>query len=300
MLNSGVVCEGHLARPFTIGLIAPTKGYVHVLDDSTLDVILGELDTITDFTAYLTKKESLIMSNRLVIAAGEEELLAYYLTHGENGEHDFIFDEHTDAIWFDENSWVTTKTDARYVAKKNADRVSYLWDMLIETYHQHFLDGTLLEGSNLVITDHEIGLRIMASEPRLSRRHLVQALGDVMERAPPGKAMARTVMSRDRSGVAYVFLIVPPDDGTHDEYRKLRRSMLWAYCLVARLHNPKLKYVVGIGAEPMNEPEHSYDLLCFDTSHWAPALEAEAQRLHDQGILRRPTLTHHRTLEYPE
>lgn len=34
-------------QPFRIGDIAPDKGYVHVLDDTTLDVVLATLDTIT-------------------------------------------------------------------------------------------------------------------------------------------------------------------------------------------------------------------------------------------------------------
>jgi hypothetical protein len=65
--------------PFTVGDIAPERGYVHVLDDVTLDIVLPELDTIADFTAYLGAKERLVRSGRLLSAAGEEELLAYYL-----------------------------------------------------------------------------------------------------------------------------------------------------------------------------------------------------------------------------
>jgi hypothetical protein len=248
----------------------------------------------------LTKKEKLLTSGKLVIASGEEELLGYYLTHTENGEHDFAFSESLDGVSFQEGIWASVHPNPQYVAKKNCDRVSYLWDALIETYHQHFLDGTLVEGSNLAIRDHEIGLRIMASESRLSRRHLAHALGDAMDRTPPRMQFARTVLSAMRNGVAYVFLIVPPDDGTHEEYRKLRRSMLWAYCLVVRLKNPGLRYVIGIGAEPMSEPQHSYDLLCFDTSRWSPELEAEALRIHEKGLLKKTTETRHKVSEYPE
>jgi hypothetical protein len=300
MLNSGIIGAAHIDHPFTVGIIAPTRGFVHVLDDYTLDEIMREVDTITDFVAYLTKKEKLFTSKALVVAAGEEELLAHYLIHTDTtGEHDFVFPEEMGVVLFEEGGWASVKTDPRYIAKKQADRVSYLWDMQIETYHQHFLDGTLVEGSDLAISDHELGLRIMASEPRLSRRHLAYAIGDVMDRTPRGKSMARTVLSRERAKVGYVFLVVPHDDGADNESRKRRRAMLWAYCLVTRLKNPTLEYVIGIGTEPMSEPEHSYDLLCFDTTHWSPDLEAEAQRVHNLGILRKPTLTQHRTTEYP-
>jgi len=76
-------------RPFTIGQVDPTKGFVHVFDDTALDTVMGTLDTIADFTMYLTRKEQFFQGGLRVMAAGEDDLLAYYL-HGINaaGEHD--------------------------------------------------------------------------------------------------------------------------------------------------------------------------------------------------------------------
>jgi hypothetical protein len=65
--------------PFAIGQVDPSKGFVHVLDDASLAILMTELDTIRDFVAYLQKKERFISSGRLACAAGEEELLAEYL-----------------------------------------------------------------------------------------------------------------------------------------------------------------------------------------------------------------------------
>src|SRR4029077_936923 len=53
------------------------KGYVHVFDERALDVLMHELNTITDFTDYLRSKETWL-STTLVIAEGEESLLAMY------------------------------------------------------------------------------------------------------------------------------------------------------------------------------------------------------------------------------
>src|SRR2546426_555407 len=59
------------------------KGYVHVFDESALERILGELDTITDFTAYLRAKEALTNAGQYpLVTDGEEHLLAVYLHHG--------------------------------------------------------------------------------------------------------------------------------------------------------------------------------------------------------------------------
>ncbi len=86
ILDPGVVGVAHyrtdqgVVKPFRIGHVDPDKGYIHVLDDTTLDIVLETLDTISDFVQYLTKKEAFVRSGRLGMAAGEEELLALYLS----------------------------------------------------------------------------------------------------------------------------------------------------------------------------------------------------------------------------
>ena len=67
---------GSDCQPFYVGEVNPDKGFVHVFDDVTLDVILGELDTITDIVRYLRCKEEFITAGKLGVAAGEENLLA--------------------------------------------------------------------------------------------------------------------------------------------------------------------------------------------------------------------------------
>ena len=59
MISNSVVDDQHLSFfPFTIGNLDPQKGYVHVFDDTTLNIVMSTLDTITDFTAYLSKKSN--------------------------------------------------------------------------------------------------------------------------------------------------------------------------------------------------------------------------------------------------
>ncbi len=66
--------------PFAVGDLDPSKGFVHVFDDTGLDVVLRELDTTPDFVAYLRDREQYIRSGRLLMASGEDDLLAHYLT----------------------------------------------------------------------------------------------------------------------------------------------------------------------------------------------------------------------------
>ena len=63
-------------RPFAVGTVTPGKGFVHVLDDVTLEIMLRELNTATDFLTYLRKKEEFIQAGKLFGTLGEENLLA--------------------------------------------------------------------------------------------------------------------------------------------------------------------------------------------------------------------------------
>jgi hypothetical protein len=76
MIVPQIIGDAHLTprsnggTPFAVGQINPAKGYVHVLDDAALVLLLRTLDTAADLIAYLSKKEALITSGRLGFASG--------------------------------------------------------------------------------------------------------------------------------------------------------------------------------------------------------------------------------------
>lgn len=77
--------------PFHIGDIDPSRTFVHILDDVSLDLVLNTLDTVSDFVGYLTKKEELFRSGCYISAASELELLAHYHKFiNDDGERDFL------------------------------------------------------------------------------------------------------------------------------------------------------------------------------------------------------------------
>lgn len=134
-----IVGDQHLAKvadggkPFAIGQVNPAKGFVHVLDDTTLNILLGTLDTVTDFVSYLTKKEQFISSGKLIAAAGEEDLLAYYLKQvNEAEEHDFILPENIDKMVLGEGGWDSFIRNPQRRAQISVNEVSIAWDRLIE------------------------------------------------------------------------------------------------------------------------------------------------------------------------
>lgn len=119
-------------QPFAIGQLDPDKGYVHVLDDTSVDILLGTLDTITDFTAYLSKKERVITNGTpIIFAAGEEELLGFYLSKiNAEEEHDFIFPSDVNGFALSEGFWSKFVQSQERQAQIEANQISYAWDAL--------------------------------------------------------------------------------------------------------------------------------------------------------------------------
>ena len=155
-------------EPFSIGDVDPSGSFVHVIDDVALDVIMGELDTIRDFTDYLDKKAVFVRSGRLSQAHGEENLLAYYAVRiNDEGDHDFVPDgEKHNQVEIDRSLYTKLRSDARYVARKQAEKISYLWDELIKIFTTHMIDGTSItpDGYEFDLKQSELGVRYMALE----------------------------------------------------------------------------------------------------------------------------------------
>jgi hypothetical protein len=276
--------------PFALGDVDPDSPFVHVLDDATLDIVMREFDTIVDFTAYLSKREQIIRSGKLIAAPGEEELVAYYMMHmNPLGEHDFTKPDGT-TIGEDDYFSIATGwyekllTSEQYRMKKSADRNSYVWDRLIETFTTNMLAGTTIvpDGQAFIISELEEGIRHMALVPRYMRRVLGDAILDALQEGRSRPRFTRGLMpgptERDQTtGFFFMTLAVPTFelDGGYDQYRAVRRNLLEAYALAFLQKHPVLKRVVGIGTEPMNnaaESGSSEDLIVVQVDEWTPKL----------------------------
>jgi len=310
VIDTAVRGSDHLRNPFTVGIVTPNRGFVHVVDELTLEVVLRELDTISDFVAYLKKKEAILTRpGRIVSATGEEQLVAMYLTHlNKDDEHDFVdIPDHISAAVIDEGHWEGFIRSPQYKARKDADQVSYIWDRLIEHFVIHGRDEHH-NGSPATVQSLEPGLRVLAAEPRLRRRRLAATLLEAMQRkVEPGHRYARLEMSDDFPETAYLFLILPKPDyvRSYEDYREGRRAILGAFCRVAKLIAPAAKRIVGIATEPLGTKGASEDLLLLETDgvNWTPEHEEEAKELQRIGrIFVEPTTTWRRTQvqEYPD
>ncbi|MBC7816752.1 MAG: SEC-C domain-containing protein [Planctomycetaceae bacterium] len=258
---------------------------MHVFDAVTLDVILRELDTISDFVRYLTRKERFIRAGKLAQAAGEENLLACYVTTMTEDGHDFVLPDGYEMLVVQDGHWRRHIHSPEFGRKVDANRKSYVWDQLIEEFCRHTIEGTSLEGSTVSIADAESGYRIMAREPRLNRRLLADAWVDRLATASTVKISVRTVLSEESSDTGYVFATMPESIEDTDRYRRYRRGYLDKYCFVLAWKY-RFKRVVGIASEPGLEPFRSHDFMLFEPDEWTEQMEEDAQRTQESlGIL---------------
>jgi hypothetical protein len=308
MINSRLIGSDHFVSehsegmPFAIGDINPSKTFVHVLDDTSLSIVLSTLDTISDFVSYLIKKEQLIRSGMGVMVAGEEDLLAFYLGKlNENGEHDFVLPQDINAVYIDEGHWEEFYRSPEHQAQLTANKISYSWDALIEKSTYHAFTGTHYFSSSPDLKNSEKIYRFMAREPRTRRRLLAHALMELIEKTPKDHRGTRVMFPSKSGDPFYVFLVLPDTHAdSYENYREVRGKLLEAYCMVTKLQCPHALEIVGIATETGTSENRSEDLIYFDARTWTESDRLEAQSLQkDLGLLSQTQMFAAKVSEYP-
>ncbi len=296
-------------KPFAIGDVQPEGSFIHVFNEPALELLTRELDTVTDFTRYLTRRERIIRSGRLGSVEGEHDLLAkYLLSGGLDEEHDFRRPgggewQEGEKLDIPAGTYAALAAQAGYKARQQADQVSYKWDTLLGLFTDSILKGEAegARGQEPDPADAEKGLRRMALEPRLRRRLLGSSFVDALKTAEDKKAerFARNIVPGAHSAdetVGYVFLVLAhhgeAPGPAYDEYRKRRRLMLHAYCLNMLQTNRNLKRAVGIGldASPKvtGRTGGSEDFYALEVDQWTLELDKQAEELKKELELLKP------------
>lgn len=244
------------------------KGFVHVLDDSSLAIVMSELDTITDFAEYLEAKEALVKSGtKLVLKGAEPDLLAVYIHRGR------AFTTNAEFLLVEGDLWAQLTSKPEWRARREADSSSYVWDALIERIASDVLGPGLEFGT---ADQAEESLRIMARENRFFRRILADDFNDFMAAAAKKEIRARKAQSP--SGVLYVLLAAG-----HDEPREHRKRELYLRCVAARNDMANYAPIVGLATEQYAKGKgHSIDVLLFDVKEWAPELREKVQAMQKE------------------
>ena len=263
------------------------KGFVHVFDKISLNTIMKELDTISDFVKYLSDKESFLSEGEIQVATGgEEDLLALYRNNGKT------FPDNYDLILITDKLWTEFKKKKEYHAKKEADKVSYVWDRLIEIFCNDFQKAGLEFGNSL--TEVEKVTRIMAREDRFCRRILGKKFIEFMELASQQKVRSRVVPSP--SGILYVLLACP-----HGEDREYRVAELAERCFVIRGLYSDCTTVIGIAAEQYEIGKgFSLDTVYLSKDIWTPEDQTQLEYIQKEfGYFTNPFRSQMHGDEYP-
>ncbi|MEX1014217.1 MAG: hypothetical protein WDZ80_03600 [Candidatus Paceibacterota bacterium] len=263
--------------PFSIGQDGLNKGYVHVFDDFTIQLVLNELDTISDFVNYLQARKRLLEESK-VFTTGEEELLANYLRNiDENGEHSFNlpFDEKKEnTVFLDQGGWDSFISSHEYKNKKQADQISLRWDDIIIKL------GDSIPHDAEEFNNVELVLRKMASESRFERRMLCEQLfNDFGNKAAQHEKLFRLAFPLNNKDRAYILLSLKnPFNLQYDEYRNVRSNLLRAYCRTSKLKLPQMKEVIALAVDAPNiEGNFTLDAAYFDFSEWTKEDDMKAQ-----------------------
>ena len=275
------------------------QGFVHVFDEISLPLVLRELDTITDFVNYLQTKEDLFDTGRIVVAPGEEHLLATYLMNERS------FPSTNAPILQVEDIWDDFTTHPEVAARRELDRPSYVWDSLINSFTKPGATRTKLpvrgddEIQIMGAEDEELDivLRIMARETRFARRMLGRDIKEFIDQAYARDLRARMVSSPSK--VLYVFLATDPEEDLRHCHVELVGR-----CLVARSINPD-EYQIVVGISISMEDRSSGEAMGVSAVRvdvpWNSDLQRQAEYAREQfAWFKNGVVRGGRELEYPE
>ena len=306
MIDSTIKQISDHNKPFTVGNLDSNKTFIHILDDDFLLTLMKTRDTVSDFIEYLDKKEKLISSETILFAAGEEELLSIYLKNmNSSGEHDFVFPEKYSGIALIEGQWNEFQNNPQRIAQIEEDKISYMWDSLIETFSDFALKGEQHFVSDGGISDTERILRFMASAHRFKRRYYAQCLHEMLQITSEEQRRLRVIPPLAENDPHYVFLLFPLPKKEYkiseSEYRIVRRNYLQSCCMVTKLKFPDATDIIGIATESgINNQGRSEDAMYLDASKWNEKLEKKAQSMQKElEILVKPVQQHVKVSEYP-
>ncbi|MCL6218635.1 hypothetical protein [Zunongwangia pacifica] len=222
------------------------KGFVHIFDEQSTATIISELDTITDFTRYLTAKEKFLSSNHMLLPE-ETDFFALYIQTG------LEFDYPVDSIAGSGGLWESYIKSEDYSDWRKRIAPSFIWDYMINQLHAYHIKD---ETNDQQIQDLENAIRIINLEDRINRTELGLALDDAIKK----KSIGRMLLPQPGANHMYVFMPL-----TQKNWEGKERE-LELRCIVARYLNPSVITVIGLAFGSNGKDESVYD-ICY---HYIP------------------------------
>lgn len=263
--------EQMLANPFWVGDIDPSKTFVHVFDEGSLNLLFTELDAGPDFIDYLVERERAIRKEHLSVIYGEEDFLAVYFSNLQpNGfgayrpyrpipanVDDFLFT-------LEEGMWSALRNSGIYAFFEGQRKAAMAWKRVTNDLSEAILSANVgSEVSTDSLTTHERVVRVMASENRASRAVLGHMLIEKFNTVPGQARSARVVPSLAHPKRIYIFLLFPWIDAhvNYDGYREERKACMKLYARASQVKFPSYSEIVVLGADTKGSPVSSETVL---------------------------------------
>lgn len=243
------------------------KAIVHVFDREFTEVVMNELDTVGDLLAYLDQKEKVLRGGSTIrLRDGEKDFLAFYI----NQKRDLNDIKDNTTLVINDDIWHQYETAADVIAKREADRISYAWDSLINMSHT--------SGGQ-----YEKIAREFARAKRFDRRMYGQALVDGFNEAQvvlsnPKINTFRRAMSLENQNLSIVICYY---DDPSDDKDSLKAQLL-GMAHIARVKFPNRTRVIGIGSDITAGFSGSFTFLYLEQDELTKEYVQDVQRWQDQ------------------
>ena len=220
---------------------------------------------------------------------GEEDLIARYLrARRPNGRGTFaqIAADGSDTAAASMGEWLSLRASAAFVDRSKRLAHSYLIDELIQQLASDFESGAFIGGQSLALAQHAEAFSTLASEHRMARLLIGEAVADVLTENPR-TFWSVAVESPEYSEVLYVWLIYPrvPDDVTHEMLEHYVGRELSKYVFVAMAKFRNMERFFGIALPNIASDRTSRMFQFAERRVWTEDMQREADELsRSEGI----------------
>ena len=198
-------------------------------------------------------------------------------------------------IIFEAGQWEELISSTRYIKWRKRLRKSYFWDVLLQKTFFFIENGLSAVTTCPGLNDQSILFQRLAKQNRLQRLALSESFLSFFASVPPGFRGTRIMFNKDESDLCFLLFLLPRKSYMSDEdYRRVRREMLYDYCAIAKTDFPQFPFVIGVAHESSDTDYGSEDFVLLDSSNWTDEdFSAALQTKHEYqaiGLLKERTI----------
>jgi hypothetical protein len=160
--------------------------------------------------------------------------------------------------------WSALQDSGIHALLEDQRRAATAWKRITNDLSEAILTANVGSEVNAEpLATHELAVRAMASENRVSRATLGRVLFEKYNAVPGQARSARVVPSLTHPERVYIFLLFPWMDshGTYDGYRLERKACMELYARAAQVKFPAYSEIVVLGADTRGSPGGSETVL---------------------------------------